>query len=384
MDKVIRMNRTINGQGLEKLINPRRNMDPNFRSLLFGKITELCSSLDELAFFNSVNPKINDGYFLFDFSDNYSQVKERISEVLRVEWHNLERSEVLDILRKSTIIRENEVYLLLLSVDLSEFIINGMWQYSEIDISSHYSHVIVFTSELNKRLRNRNENLNTIVDDVKPLVTFYKKERLLEFFLEHFNSIDWYVGATVRLSRELLRYSKNNKKYRFRQKTSEKSHIVAADIIIMQDEILTMLISRIRELFMTKSDERHSSAFSYIIKITALVNIRLKKKQFADKLDAISNCYKDELKIFSIKRNKENFHITTYSPTIVFKDNTIQSETTVNIPKVYEILDAFVDIYEYYRQIIIGALALSRPELPKRVMIKKAKLGDLYLKYTYR
>ena len=170
-----------------------------------------------------------------------------------------------------------------------------------------------------------------------------------------------------------MRYSRINSKHIWVKNKSEKSHIDSADLIVMQDEMLAMLISRIRELIMNRTDEKHSSAFSYIIKITTLVDPKFKKKHFTEKLESILDYYKDELKIFSIKRNKENFHITTYSPTIVFKENTIQSETTVNIPKVYEILDAFVDVYENYRQIIIGKLGLSRPDLPKRVMIKKAK-----------
>lgn len=378
------MDRTLNSRGLEKLLNPRRNMDSDFRSRLFGKIIEFCSSHNELAFFNSINSKVKDTYFLFDFSDTYSQVKQRISDVISVEWQDLERLEILEIIRKSTNIKENEKYLLLLSIDLSDFIINGNWQYSEIDISSHYSYVIVFTSELNKILSNRSVSLSTIVDDIKPLITFYKKERLLECFLKHFNSINWYVHVTIRLSRELLRYSKTNSKYQVRQKISEKSHIEAADIGVMKDEMLTMLMSRIRELFLNKSDENHSSAFSYIIKSTRCVAVKFKKKQFTGRLELVSNRYKDELKIFSIKRNKENFHITTYEPTIVIKQNTIQSETNVNITKVYEILDAFVDIYEDYREIVIKDLSLPNLALPKRVKIKKTKPGDLYLKYTYK
>jgi hypothetical protein len=381
---VAKMDRTINGKGLEKLLNPRRIMDSDFRSLLFGKITEFCSSPNELAFFNSINSKVKDTYFLFDFSNNYSQVKQRISDVISVEWQNLERLEILNIIQKSTNIKENEKYLLLLSIDLSDFIINGNWQCSEIDITSHHSYVIVFTSELNKILSDRSVNLSTIVDDVKPLIIFYKKERLLECFLKHFNSIDWYVNATIRLSREFLRYSKINSKYQLRQEISEKSHIEDADIGVMKDEMLTMLMSRIRELFLDKSNENHSSAFSYIIKNTRCVGVKINKKQFTNRLESISNHYKDELRIFSIKRNKENFHITTYEPTIVIKENTIQSETTINIPKVYEILDAFVDIYEDYRQIVIKDLSLPNLALPKRVKIKKTKLGDLYLKYTYK
>ena len=68
----------------------------------------------------------------------------------------------------------------------------------------------------------------------------------------------------------------------------------------------------------------------------------------------------------------------------MFRDNVIQSETTLSIANAYEILDTFVNLYEEYRKIIISSLSLSRPSLPKRAKIKKAKLGDLYLKYTYK
>lgn len=378
------MSKEVENNKLSELLNPRRNMDSKFRSLLFEKISEYCTSNNELDFFEWINSKVKGTYYLIDFLDNYTRALDRISNILKTnEWYKLERSEILDFLRRSNSIKENEIYVILLAIDLSTFKINGNWQYSTIDINSYYPYVIVLAAELNIRLSDYNKSLSSIVDDIKPLVTFYKKERLLEFFLEHFNSIDWYISSTIRLSREFLRYSKVNSKYLFYQKITEKSYIDNSDIIIMQDEMLAMLISRIRELFLTKSDERHSSAFSYIIKITNLVDIKFKKKHFNKMLQSILDCYKDELEIYSIKRNKENFHITTYKPATVFRGSVIQSETTLSIPKVYEILDTFINLYEDYRQIIIKGLSLSRPSLPNRAKIKKGKLGDLYLKYTY-
>ncbi len=378
------MNRSVYNKGLGELLNPRINMDSKFRSRLFDKIREFCLSSNTLEFYNSIKLRVEDGYYLTDFDNNYAQVKERVADKIQSEkWNDLERSEILDFFRKSKNIKENEVFLLLLCFDLSNFIINGNWQYSEIDINSNYSYVLVFASELNKMLCDRDLSLDSIRDRIKPLIIFYERERLLEYFLEHFNSIDWYVSATIRLSREFLRYSKVNNEYKFTQRKPEEFDIEVGDIIVMEDEMLSVLVSRVRELFLNKSDEEHSSAFSYIIKITGLIDRSFKKKLFTDKLETIRSCFKDELNIFSIKRNKENFHLTIYTPNIVFKKNVIQSETTINIPKVYEILDAFVDVYEEYRVKVISTLSLSKPGLPKRVKIEKAKLGDLYLKYTY-
>lgn len=379
------MNKSRGIKALDKLFNPRTNMDSKFRSLLFDKIREYCTSQDNLTFFGSVFSKVDAGYNTFDFCDNYSQVNQRISDIVKIEaWQDLERSEILDSFRKSNYLREYEVYLLLLAIDLSNFIVNGDWQYSEINIYSYYSYVIVFASELNLRIMNRKESLDCVVNEIKPLIKFYKKERLYEYFLQHFNSIDWYVTATIRLSREYLRYCKVNSNYQFGENISNKSYIDIPDIIVMREEMLTMLVSRIRELFLNKSDKKHSSAFSYIIKISNLVDIKINKKQLSKKFEDLSNYYKDYLNIFKIKRNKENFHITTYMPSNVFKENTIQSETTINIPEVFDILDAYVNIYENYRQIVINTLSLSRPTLPKRAKIRKTKMGDLYLKYTIK
>ncbi|MBI9010171.1 MAG: hypothetical protein JEZ05_09125 [Tenericutes bacterium] len=378
------MDKNEDNERLSKLLNPRTNMNSKFRSCLFDKITEYCLSLDTSEFFSSIRSSVESGYFMVDFIDNYTMIKERVSNKIKSEeWNDLERSEILDFFRKSKYIKESEVYVLLLCFDLSNFIINGNWQHSDIDMNSYYSYVLVLASELNKMLCDRNLSIDSISGNIEVLITFYKKERLLEYFLEHFNSIDWYVSATIRLSREFLRYLKINSKYKFKLIKPEESNIEVADIIVMEDEMLSMLVSKVRELFLNKSDKKHSSAFSYIIKITRLIDRSFKKKVFTDKLENITRIFQGELNIFSTKRNKENFHLTTYTPNIVFKKNVIQSETTINIPKVYEILDAFVDIYEEYREKVISTLSLSRKGLPKRVKIHKAELGDLYLKYTY-
>lgn len=368
-----------------ELLNPRINMDNKFRTSLFNYIEKKCTSLETNDFFRSIKSKVEKGYHMFDFEDNYSQVKDRVSNSINSnDWHDKERLEMHDILRKSGKIKENEVYLFLLSVDLSDFILRGNWHFSEIDINSEYMYVLVFASELNKLIKDKNQSHISICDEIQPIIKFYKKERQKEVFLENFYSIEWYITATIRISRELLRYSKINSQYKLGYKETKTDLFDKGDIIVTEDELLTALISRIRELFLNKTDEKHSSAFTYILKITNLIDKKFKKSQFNQRIDYIRNQYKEYLNIFSIKRNKENFHITTYKSSLVFRNNVIQSETTINIPIVYEILDAFVDIYEDYRENIINNLLLDIKDLPKRVKIKPTKIGDLYLKYSLK
>ncbi|WP_264229686.1 hypothetical protein [Acholeplasma laidlawii] len=322
---------------------------------------------------------------MFDFEDNYSQVKDRVSNSINSnDWCDKERLEMHDILRKSGKIEENEVYLFLLSVDLSEFILRGNWHFSEIDINSEYRYILVFASELNKLIKDKNENPISICNRIQPLIKFYKKERQLEFFLDNFYSIEWYVTATIRISRELLRYSKINSKYKLGYKEPKTNLFDKGDIIVAEDEMLAVLVSRIRELLLNKSDEKHSSSFTYILKITTLIDREFKKSRFNEKIEDIRNQYKEYLDVFSIKRNKENFHITSYKSSVVVRNKVIQSETTINIPMVYEILDAFVDIYEDYRNNIINTLSLEIKDLPKRVKIKPTRIGDLYLRYSLK
>ena len=358
--------------------NPRKRMNSEFRSFLLDEITRLCT-LETNPFFSLIRCKVETGYNLFDFLNVYSEVKQSFHSTS--ELSKMERSELQEFFMKSNK-SEHEAYLIMLSIDLPNFVIEGNWQYSEIDITSRYPYVLVFASELNKRLSDETAIMSAFIDDMKPLIRFYKKEREKEYFLEHFNSIDWYTTRTIMLSREYLGYSKVNSKHIF-GKYKEKNYIDSGDIIVTQDDMLTILLSRVRELFLTKTNKKHSSAFSYIIKKTHYIGSRISKRQFINGLNEIHNIFKDDLKMFAIKRNKENFHITIFKPKIVFKNNTFQSETTIDIPKIYEILDSFVSLYEKYRETVIGVLSLSRQLLPRRAKIQKSKLGDLYIKYTY-
>lgn len=413
-----------NNDWFDDSINPRKNMSKDLKKSIINEIKKNCSLSKGEDFFKLIKSKVDNGCYVYDFPENYLKVKQTISKTIYCLmhknnhykifddfktaidclWYEKNRSKMYNAFNK-TISNEDERYLYLLTTDLSDFIINENMYNEKIDNNSFYKYVIVFISELNKLIIEEQKDIKSICNKIKPILDLYKKDRKKEYFLEHFNSLDCYISSTIRISRELLRYYKVNAQYQLPNKEDIIDEINALDIAVMKDEMLTALISRVRELYLNKTEHEDSVAFTYLIKITNTIDESFKRKNFNKRLTDITNKYNKQLKVFGIKRNKKNSHITTYKDSIVKKEKIIQKvdldsethepnligksikikkETTITIPEVYEILDAFVDVYLDYRNTIIDALDLPNDDLPKRAVIEPVNIRKLYFDYSLK